>query len=106
MPMLGLYNAAKWGLEGWAEAMAAEVAAFGIRTTIVEPGAAKAWPARTGALAICEGGVAVTATSDCEDVPPPMPPGRNDQTSPIRRSRFAIRLALSARRVLLSMRAE
>ncbi|QHC60943.1 SDR family NAD(P)-dependent oxidoreductase [Rathayibacter sp. VKM Ac-2760] len=39
VPMLGLYNAAKWGLEGWTEAMAAEVAAFGVRTTIVEPGA-------------------------------------------------------------------
>jgi NAD(P)-dependent dehydrogenase (short-subunit alcohol dehydrogenase family) len=39
MPTLGLYNAAKWGLEGWTEAMAAEVADFGVRTTIVEPGA-------------------------------------------------------------------
>lgn len=38
MPTLGLYNAAKWGLEGWSEAMAAEVAEFGVRTTIVEPG--------------------------------------------------------------------
>lgn len=39
MPTLGLYNAAKWGLEGWTEAMSAEVATFGIRTSIVEPGA-------------------------------------------------------------------
>jgi NAD(P)-dependent dehydrogenase (short-subunit alcohol dehydrogenase family) len=39
MPTLGLYNAAKWGLEGWTEAMAAEVAGFGVRTTIVESGA-------------------------------------------------------------------
>lgn len=39
MPTLGLYNAAKWGLEGWTEAMAAEIAPFGIRTTIVQPGA-------------------------------------------------------------------
>jgi NAD(P)-dependent dehydrogenase (short-subunit alcohol dehydrogenase family) len=38
MPTLGLYNAAKWGLEGFSEAMAAEVARFGIRVTIVEPG--------------------------------------------------------------------
>ncbi|WP_258069668.1 SDR family NAD(P)-dependent oxidoreductase [Arthrobacter sp. SX1312] len=38
MPTLGLYNAAKWGLEGWTEAMAAEVAAFGVRVTIVQPG--------------------------------------------------------------------
>lgn len=39
MPTLGIYNAAKWGLEGWTEAMASEVASFGVRTTIVEPGA-------------------------------------------------------------------
>lgn len=39
MPTLGVYNAAKWGLEGWSEAMAAEVAAFGIRVTLVQPGA-------------------------------------------------------------------
>ncbi|WP_246670037.1 SDR family NAD(P)-dependent oxidoreductase [Arthrobacter zhaoguopingii] len=38
MPTLGLYNAAKWGLEGWTEAMAAEVAAFGVHVTIVQPG--------------------------------------------------------------------
>lgn len=38
MPTLGLYNAAKWGLEGFSEAMAAEVAGFGIRVTLVEPG--------------------------------------------------------------------
>ena len=39
MPMLGLYNSSKWGLEAFSEAMAAEVRQFGIRVTIVEPGA-------------------------------------------------------------------
>lgn len=38
MPTLGLYNAAKWGLEGFSEALGNEVAGFGIRVTIVEPG--------------------------------------------------------------------
>ncbi|WP_104163570.1 SDR family NAD(P)-dependent oxidoreductase [Cryobacterium sp. N22] len=38
MPTLGLYNAAKWGLEGFSEAFAAEVAGFGIRVTLAELG--------------------------------------------------------------------
>ena len=38
VPTLGLYNAAKWGLEGFSEALAAEGAGFGIRVTLVEPG--------------------------------------------------------------------
>lgn len=36
MPMLGLYNAAKWGLEGFSEALAGEVQPMGIRVTLVE----------------------------------------------------------------------
>ena len=32
------YSASKFGLEGWMEALGAEVAAFGIHTTIVNPG--------------------------------------------------------------------
>ena len=39
MPMLGLYNAAKWGLEGFTEALASEVQPMGIRVTLVETGA-------------------------------------------------------------------
>ncbi len=39
MPMLGLYNSTKWGLEGFSEAMAAEVERFGIRVSLIEPGA-------------------------------------------------------------------
>jgi NAD(P)-dependent dehydrogenase (short-subunit alcohol dehydrogenase family) len=36
-----LYHATKWGIEGFCEAVAAEVAPFGIGVTIVEPGGAR-----------------------------------------------------------------
>jgi NAD(P)-dependent dehydrogenase (short-subunit alcohol dehydrogenase family) len=36
-----LYHASKWGIEGFAEALAGEVATFGIGVTIVEPGGAR-----------------------------------------------------------------
>lgn len=39
MPFLGLYNAAKWGLEGFSEALAGEARPFGVRVTIAEVGA-------------------------------------------------------------------
>ncbi|WP_243893308.1 SDR family NAD(P)-dependent oxidoreductase [Leucobacter tardus] len=39
MPTLGTYNATKWGLEAFSEAMAAEVAEFGITVSLIEPGA-------------------------------------------------------------------
>jgi len=37
-PNLGGYHASKWGLEGLSEALAQEVAGFGIKVTLVEPG--------------------------------------------------------------------
>src|ERR1035441_6176322 len=37
-PTGGLYHASKWGLEGFSQSLAAEVAGFGIKVTIVEPG--------------------------------------------------------------------
>ncbi len=36
-PMVGLYHASKWGLEGFSQALAQEVAGFGIKVTLVEP---------------------------------------------------------------------
>jgi NAD(P)-dependent dehydrogenase (short-subunit alcohol dehydrogenase family) len=43
-PTIGLYNASKWALEGFSQSLAAEVAGFGIKVTLVEPtGFATEW---------------------------------------------------------------
>jgi NAD(P)-dependent dehydrogenase (short-subunit alcohol dehydrogenase family) len=36
-PTLGLYHASKWALEGFTQSLAAEVAGFGIKVTLIEP---------------------------------------------------------------------
>ncbi|WP_091738074.1 oxidoreductase [Phenylobacterium immobile] len=37
-PLLGVYHASKWALEGFSESLAGEVASFGVKVTIIEPG--------------------------------------------------------------------
>jgi len=37
-PTVGLYHASKWALEGFSQSLAVEVASFGIKVTLVEPG--------------------------------------------------------------------
>ena len=37
-PTVGMYHASKWGLEGFSQSLAIEVAGFGIKVTLVEPG--------------------------------------------------------------------
>lgn len=60
-PSFGLYHATKWGIEGFVEAVAQEVAPFGIGFTIAEPG-----PTRTGFRA---GVVTAPAMAAYEDTP-------------------------------------
>ncbi len=43
-PTVGLYHASKWGLEGFSQALAQEVAELGIKVTLIEPaGYATEW---------------------------------------------------------------
>lgn len=67
-PNFSLYHATKWGSEGFVEAVAQEVAPFGIEFTIVEPG-----PARTSF------GAALVS-------PPPMAAYENTPSGEMRRA--------------------
>ena len=37
-PLVGIYHASKWALEGFSQALAQEIASFGIHVTLIEPG--------------------------------------------------------------------
>jgi NAD(P)-dependent dehydrogenase (short-subunit alcohol dehydrogenase family) len=37
-PLVGSYHASKWALEGFSQALSQEVASFGIKVTLIEPG--------------------------------------------------------------------
>lgn len=37
-PLVGMYHASKWALEGFSQSLAQEVASFGIHVTLIEPG--------------------------------------------------------------------
>lgn len=59
-PLFSVYNASKWALEGFSQALAAEVQSFGIKVTLVEPtGYATEWSTasavRTAAMPAYEG---------------------------------------------------
>ncbi|WP_305784442.1 SDR family oxidoreductase [Symbioplanes lichenis] len=77
-PGASLYHASKWGVEGFMEALAAEVAPFGIGVTIVEPGGARTSFAgsslRLGApLAAYDGTPAAFVRAFAGDAVPPLP---------------------------------
>ena len=75
-----LYNATKWGIEGFMESTARDVAPFGIDITIVEPGGART-ECRYGSLQLASPLAAYDAT------PPPWCGGSGTAPPPARRSR-------------------
>ena len=71
-PNFGYYHASKWGIEGFCETVALEVAPFGIGMTIVEPGATP------------------TGFADAMDVAPIMPEYENTPAGEGRRQAFTL----------------
>jgi NAD(P)-dependent dehydrogenase (short-subunit alcohol dehydrogenase family) len=81
-PTVGLYHASKWGLEGFSQSLAAEVAGFGIKVTIVEPGGfATDWGGasakRVTPMAVYDGARAAIAAFRSSSIP-----GDPDATGP------------------------
>lgn len=74
-PGASLYHASKWGIEGFMESLAKEVAGFGIGVTIVEPGGART-DFRFGSLQLAE---PLTAY---DDTPAAMVRGVGDRSRP------------------------
>jgi NAD(P)-dependent dehydrogenase (short-subunit alcohol dehydrogenase family) len=73
-PTVGLYHASKWGLEGFSTSLAAEVAPFGIKVTLIEPaGYATDWGGpssmRATPLPAYEGARAAVASWRSTNVP-------------------------------------
>jgi NAD(P)-dependent dehydrogenase (short-subunit alcohol dehydrogenase family) len=74
-PGASLYHAAKWGIEGFIESVAKEVAPFGIEATIVEPGGART-EFRFGSL------VTATPMPEYDNSPAAMTRGAGDRSRP------------------------
>ncbi|HEY4456633.1 MAG TPA: SDR family oxidoreductase [Pseudonocardiaceae bacterium] len=74
-PGASLYHATKWGIEGFIESMAKEIAPFGIEATIVEPGGART-EFRFGSLRTA------TPMPEYDNTPAAMTRGASDRARP------------------------
>ena len=91
-PGNSMYHATKWGIEGFAESVAQEVAPFGIGVTIVEPGGART-EFRYGSAQVADplpayDGTRRMPSRGCSTPPagspPATPPGSPPRSSPAR----------------------